>query len=354
MKNKNSFLLPTIGAIIALSFGNIIYKKYKNSRIIPKLPLNVSIEKVQITTLNLKSTFTGKVVTKQSVTLMPEVVGKVVYMKDDGSFVQKDETIIEFDKSEAQARYKATMGRCKKEKQELNNLKKLEKQGYASKDHVEKQEQEYNSASGQMEEAKANLEKHTIKASFDGTLGLHTQSIGSTVTVNTKLITLTNLENLQVEFSIPSSTLSEIGGIEKLKSSKILVFIENDLIPVSAKFAAIESVVESETNSLLVRVEIEKGEKSIAPGQIAKIIVSYGTKENALTISENALVAEHGREYVYKVEEGLSIQTSVKTGIVDFDKIEIIEGVKENDQIINSGQFRLADGQSVNVVDESE
>ena len=354
MKSNNKNIVLSISGLVFIFGIALVYKKFFKKNEFIKQPLNISVEKVKTETLNLKQEFTGKVVTKHSVVLTPEITGKIIYMKPDGSFVKKGETIIKLDAQEAQAKCKAHQGQVQKHKKELENLKELEKQGYASKDHVEKQQQELNSAIGQFEEAQAYLEKHTIKASFDGVLGLHTQSMGATVNMHTKLITLTNFEELQIEFSIPSSSLAIIGGIEKLKNSKILVFIENDLIPVSAKFAAIEGVIDAETNSILVRIDIDKGQKNIAPGQIAKVVINYGTKENTLTVSENALVIEHGREYVYKVEENLAVQYTIKTGISDFDRIEIIEGVKQDDLIINSGQHRLSDGQSVNIVEEVE
>jgi len=353
MDKKKLAIYLLIGA---LATGSLVYFVSHGAKKEQLSYVSVSAESSKIEDLNVKANFIGKIRTAESVTLSAEVVGKIIYMKKDGVLVEKGELIVELDPTEAKGRYMMAKGARDEEKYKLDNILALYKENYRTKSHVAEQQAKFDSAEGRLLEAEAHLNKHRIRAPFRGVIGLQNQSIGATVSQNSKLITITNVENLQVEFVIPEAELRNIGGIENLKNAGILVTVEGSLVPVQAKFAAFETVIDSETNAISVRAWLEKNDeiKNLVPGQIVKVILNVSTKENVVTVPESAVETSQGVSTVYKVINGIAVQMAVKTGIKDGERIEIISGVDEGDMIITSGQFRLSDGQKVKIEDEAK
>ena len=70
------------------------------------------------------------------------------------------------------------------------------------------------------------------------------------------------------------------------------------------------------------------------------------------------LISEELDEVVFKLQEGKAVKTIVKTGISDFERIEILSGLNEGDEVV-SGPFlavskRLKDGNDVEVKKEED
>ena len=106
------------------------------------------------------------------------------------------------------------------------------------------------------------------------------------------------------------------------------------------------------------------------PGMTASVDIITETKKDILTVplasvttrskddkkgkkgtDDDELMDEDLKEVVFVYQEGKAVMTEVETGISDFDRIEILSGVNEGDQII-SGPFlavskRLKDGDDV-------
>ncbi len=334
--------------IIALLAGCIYIIKNSNKDSFFDGQMPVATDVVKRDSINIKRTFTGKIRTSESVVLTSEVVGKIVSMKKDGSLVKKGDIILELDSTEAEGKYMVALGKKNEEELKLRMTETMVAEGYKTQNHLSEQQSRYQTAQGHLMEARANLNKHKIRAPFNGIIGLQNQSIGATVNYNTKLVSITNLENLQVEFLVSESELRNLGGIERIKESKILVTLDGHLLPIPCSFSAYETVIDAETNAIAVRatLNIEDG-KTASPGQIGQVVVNTGSKENVLTVPETAVENAYGVNYVYKVVNGIAVRVAVKVGPKDGQKVEILEGLEEGETIIISGQHRLYDGQSV-------
>lgn len=348
--NNKSNLPWVIGGVIITIISLAYMYNRKEKDFFQEEIVTVQAAKGKIGSINIKADFPGKIRSAQSVMLTSEVVGKIVKMKPDGSFVKKGEIILELEETEARGKYMVALGKKNEEENKFKTTKKMVEEGYKTQNHLSEQLARYQSAQGHLMEASAYLEKHKIKAPFDGIIGLQNQQIGTTVNLHTKLVNITNLNDLQVEFLIPESELRNLGGIEQLKTAEIMVLLESNLLPIEAKFNAYETVLDAETNTIAVRATLkEEGKKIARPGQMSKVIINIGAKDNVLTIPKTSLQSAHGKTYVFKIVKNIAVQTLVKPGMSDGNQLEIIEGLNEGDDVIIAGQHKLYDGQSVKI-----
>ncbi|GJM61089.1 efflux RND transporter periplasmic adaptor subunit [Persicobacter diffluens] len=121
-------------------------------------------------------------------------------------------------------------------------------------------------------------------------------------------------------------------------------------------------------------MEGEDAEFPFRPGMTASVEIITSVKENiviaplaAVTTrsAKDTIEASSGskkntevEEVVFVMREGKAVKVKVKTGISDFDYIEILEGLEEGDEVI-SGPYqlvarRLNDGQAVRLKEENK
>ena len=76
------------------------------------------------------------------------------------------------------------------------------------------------------------------------------------------------------------------------------------------------------------------------------------SEDEAVTVPEEAVIAEAADTYVYVVADGLAERRAVATGQRQDGRIAILEGVAEGEAVVTRGTARLRDGEAVRVLNE--
>jgi membrane fusion protein (multidrug efflux system) len=131
--------------------------------------------------------------------------------------------------------------------------------------------------------------------------------------------------------------------------------------PFTAVVQAVDPLIEANGRSVGVRACIDNRQQQLRPGMFARVTAVFGSRENALIIPEEAIIPQGGRTFVVKVVAGekpdtlVSERVTVKTGLRQPGKVEILEGLAEGDTVVTAGHQRLQkDGTVVRVVDLSQ
>ena len=104
-----------------------------------------------------------------------------------------------------------------------------------------------------------------------------------------------------------------------------------------------------------VSLELTKRDSRIKAGMFAKVKLITDTHSNIVIVSESALVNRYGDTYVFVVSPDSSVEKRVvKAGIRVDDKREILDGLKDGEEVVVRGQTLLEDGSKVNVVTVTE
>jgi membrane fusion protein (multidrug efflux system) len=133
------------------------------------------------------------------------------------------------------------------------------------------------------------------------------------------------------------------------------VFVEPDaalkLRGLNGKVDSIDSVLDTNGRALTLRMRIPNPRNMLKPGMFVKTKLVLSEREGAVMIPDETVSAQGRDMIVYKVEDGKAVRTVVKTGVRQQGKIEIVEGLKLGDTIIQAGLQRInRDGQPVRVV----
>ncbi len=93
----------------------------------------------------------------------------------------------------------------------------------------------------------------------------------------------------------------------------------------------------SDSKGFLVIVELPRGDQNILLGVNAALTIPVQEKEDALAIPANALFEKEGKSYAFKfLGKNKYEKVEIETGLSNDRLVEIISGLKENDQVLTA------------------
>ncbi|HRZ31291.1 MAG TPA: efflux RND transporter periplasmic adaptor subunit [Flavobacterium sp.] len=130
--------------------------------------------------------------------------------------------------------------------------------------------------------------------------------------------------------------------------------IKSELYPdmkFDGQIIKIYPTVDNVTKTFILEVVIQNANLKLRPGMFAKIQLNLG-KGSAILVPSIALIKQTGTNdiYLFVNKNNVAIKTLVKTGKMFDDKIEILEGVNEGDEIIVVGQNKLENQTPISVI----
>jgi len=349
---------PSVGDIIASKNIEDIRNKKKalgieKQAIEAKIAqLSDAIEKIDpnkkvplVTTLTVKDTLfnhfielQGNVQTKQNLVLTPEYAGILtqVYVKE-GQAVRKGQILAKIDDG--------GLGQ---------QLAQMQIQADLAKTTFERQERLWNQKIGSetISQMRQNLAKTNIRAPFSGRIDDVITEKGSVVAPGqTPIIRIVNLNQMYVEAAVPERYIS---SVKKGTNVNVEFPVLNQSL--SAKVRQAGSFINPTSRTYTVEVAVPNKRGDIKPNLTAKLKINDYTNTKALLIPQN-LISENalGEQYVYAIarnakNETIAKQQTITTGKTQGSAVEILSGIKANDQLISEGARSVKNNQVIEVL----
>ena len=189
-----------------------------------------------------------------------------------------------------------------------------------------------------------------ISAPISGKVTSITVSTGEMVSPSVPLLSIIDVSRVFVKVGISEKDISKIKEGQKV-NLEIDAFLEEKFQgEVVSKGVAVDQI----SKTLEAKIEILQPEVDIPVGVFARGDILVKTNQEALIISSSALVRKKDGIYVYVIEEGIARQKEVVLGIIQDERVEILEGLSEEEEIVILGNQELGDGLKVDVLDKEE
>lgn len=191
-------------------------------------------------------------------------------------------------------------------------------------------------------------ESYTLKAPFDGYVTSLNATVGkSTLGLNPPIV-VSDTSELSLEINVSDK---DIGLIKVNDQYKVSIEDKSGKkVDTTGKVSSIESVVENDIKSNLVKITLPNKEK-LSSGSFAKVYVPNTKREDTLVISKNALFRNGDTPYVYIVSpEDKVKKVNVSLGIENDDYIEVLSGLREGHKVITKGKEFVSIDEKVNIV----
>lgn len=328
----------------------------------------------------------GYVVPQRKSSLASKVTGRLIWLGvEEGNHVKKDQIVARLEsddvtaaRDQAVANVNAARSNIEQAKAELReatpNLERntsLFSKGFVAKSVYDAALARYEKAVAAVEAAeaalKANLaaleganialEYTLIRAPFDAVVLTKNADIGDIVTpigaaANAKsaVITIADMDSLQVEADVSESNLGRIKLGQPCE-------IQLDALPGERFRGIIHMIVPTADRSkatVMVKVRFVNKDSRILPEMSAKVafLKRPATPEEQkprIAINQSAIVNRKGKERAYLVKENKVMETPIKPGAKIGDMIEVLEGIKVGDQVVLNPPERLRNGSKIKV-----
>jgi len=301
-------------------------------------------------------TLPGEIKAYQQATLYAKVAG---YLKtitvDKGDQIKAGDLIADIEVPELLAeetRYKAEV--------EVADIdyKRLSESQKKAPDLVTPQS--VDDAKGKWDVAKANLQRTQtllnfakITAPFSGIVTKRLVDPGAFIPAatsgsaaqNAAIVTLADFNIVRVQVAVPEieSSLVATGQPAKVNVEELS---GRNFTGTITRFSY---ALDEASRTMLAEIELPNPKLELRPGMYANIKIGIEQKDNALLAPVEALVVEKAGASVFTIADSKAKKTRIQTGFNDGTNVEIVSGIKADQQVILIGKQSLADGQPVTV-----
>ena len=306
-----------------------------------KLPVRLYV--VQPEKFGEKVVTIGSLLAKEEVDIRSEISGKVerIYLREGGR-VKKGELLLKINDAELQAQLSRAQYREKIAAQQAERQHQLFEKQLASQQDYDDAANQLNIAKAETQLIQAQVAKTSIRAPFDGVVGLRYVSEGSYISPTSRITTLQDNTAIKVDFSVPE----KYAGALKTGDKVTFTVPQNAAQEFTGTIYAFEPKIDPATRTLHVRALSPNPGGALLSGAFADVAVALKEKE-ALMIPSEALIPELKRHKVFLCKDGRAISQAVKVGLRTDAKVEIVEGVQAGDSLITSAILQLRPGMAV-------
>ena len=310
-------------------------------------PVAVSTAKAETKAMIRSISSLGTGIANNSITLVSPTSDFITELNvREGKKVKKDEVIARLHDVEERARVNELEGVLIEQKRQLDRLKNLATTQATAQSLLDEQQTRVNTTLAQLDIAKAQLAEMTIKAPFEGYLGLRQVSQGAYINSGTVITTLDDLQKLRVAFSVAEHYLAEI----KVGMPLTVTNSAYGDINFAGTVSAVDTRLDQVTRTITVHGTLENNDLRLRPGMLLNVKLELDNRM-AMQISEKALVPQQQKQFVYTVDENSVVhQTEVTIGQRVPGWVEILGGIKEGDEVVVEGIQKLRSGITVNRV----
>jgi membrane fusion protein (multidrug efflux system) len=114
-----------------------------------------------------------------------------------------------------------------------------------------------------------------------------------------------------------------------------------------ATIARISPTIDASNGTFRATAIINNVDGELAPGMFGRFTVAYEKHSDALLVPTDAILDEDDESTVYVVQDGEVVRRTVKTGVENDGRVEILDGLLENEQVVVVGHSGLRDGSKV-------
>ena len=321
-------------------------KADENSPGIKKSPVPVKICIVKKEILGELFYCSGDLLANESVNLSPEINGRLekIYFKE-GEKVTKGDILAKLNDADLQASKRKIKAHLQLAESKEKKLRKMLDVEGISKEEYEIALTDIEITLAELQSIESQIEKTLIRAPFSGIIGLRNYSAGSIINTNSILATLQEIEQLNLDFSLPEKYTSHI------KPGQNIYFKTNDSNEkLMGTVIAIEPTIDLKTRTLKVRAKVKNTKKNILPGMFASVEVNLKAQEESIYIPTESVIADMKGKKVFIVKNGTAEARIIQAGLRTDSKIQVLEGISAGDTLIISGISNLRDKARVKLI----
>jgi len=347
-----------IVGIVLLLFGGIlsfkvimyfIVKQYMVNFSMP--PAVVSAEKVSLEDFQPSFSAIAQLSAPNQVELTSQVSGMIVEsLVNSGAKLKAGDPILVLDHSVLDGQLKNAQASLALAKLEYERQQKLYAADAVSKDSLDQAKATLDEDEGIVQSDTAEISQHTIRAPFDGQLGLMPTSLGQYVNPGDNLGTFVDASTLFVDFPVTQQELHELSpGTQFILTTDAYPRVE-----FKDQVHYLDSAFSPQTYSIMARGVLANTDPKhpLYPGMMVKVKILLPPLPQAVVVPQEAIVSTLYGDSVFVVNQIMGKDQKPETvakivyitlGPSEGSQTVVLSGLKSGDEVVTSGQMKLQD-----------
>lgn len=280
------------------------------------------------------------------VTIFPEAAGEVIFIGvKTGDRVKRGDVILRLEARAATLAVNIAKVRLADAKRKFNRSEQLLRQNVNARATVDDDRAAVERAQLALELAVDVLAKRTIRAPFEGVVGIPKVEAGDRVTTTKAIVTLDDRRELQVEVEVPEQFLTRLKRGQKVYARTP----SHAALRFEGAVSQIDSRIDPASRNVMVRVKFSNRDDLLRPGMSFAVAINVPGKSYP-SVSELALQWGVGKSYVWRVRNDTVDKVTVRT-VRRFNSQILVEGdISAGDMVVVEGVQRLRPGRKVQLI----
>lgn len=294
----------------------------------------------------------GSLIAKQSVKIFNQESGqieKLPYFQGDN--VNQGDTIVFIRNDKIKAVLNKSKATRRQAEINLNRLSKLIKKNLTSDEELSQAQTALALAKAEESINQIRFNDTFIKAPFTGVISERLSQVSDIVPIHSHILSIIDISKLIIKVQISELLLPQL-----LLNSRVSIEIDalSTLKNITGKISRIYPTIDPLSRQGTLEVELSNVPTGAKPGQLSRIII-YSPAKERLLVDAAALQYDNTGKYVYRIDtENRITKITVKTGLQVNNKIEIIDGLQENDLVVVEGFSNLENGKKIKLANKSK
>lgn len=341
-------------AVIAIFVLLFAWRAWRNAAPPPAAPPPTAVVAAVVAPTSVPAALeaVGSLRAVREVMLAPEVAGRVAAIGfTGGQYVGAGATVVQLYDGPERADRAAAAAKAQFARLQLARSRELAPSGAESRETLQQRQAEYDQAVAAVHQLDARLVQKRIAAPFSGQLGVRQVNPGQYLNPGDKVASLTALDRLFVDFTVPQQELAKLQPGREVR-------VSSDAWPgraFIARVTTIEPRVDEQSRNIWVQATLANPDRALRPGMYVTAALALEPIANALVVPLTAIMTSAQGESAMVIRgaqarrEGKAEPVAVTTGRRFGNSVVVTSGIKAGDVVVTEGQLRVQPGAPLRV-----
>ena len=360
---KNKFLLMAAAAVMFASCGGGGGRPSFGDNEYPVVAVGTS-------STTMQSTYPAVIKGVQDVEIHPKVQGFITQINvKEGQTVGAGQVLFVLDNvtyqaqvRQAQASVNTAEAACNTAKLSFENSQKLHQNGVIGDFELQSSANQYEQAKAGLAQAQAALASAKemlsycyVKSPAAGVVGSLPYKVGTLVSANNTLTSVSNISSMEVYFSMTEKDVLEMGkaagglngAIQEMPTVQ-LKLADGTIYGQEGKVTKMSGVIDATTGSVQMIAVFQNPDKLLKSGGSGTIVIPHSNSD-AIIIPQSCVSEVQDKHFVYVLDKDNKVKyTEIKVDPQnDGNNYIVTEGLKTGDKFVTNGITKLTDGMEI-------
>jgi len=225
------------------------------------------------------------------------------------------------------------------------NLKKIKKG--ADQDQIQAVRASIKQAEAGLEQINLQLSKTIIKSPISAHIASVNTEENEMVAAGTPVVNLAVIDQLNVDTTVTPDLRPYI----KVGDEVEIIIKNGGSKQYAAVIKNISPIINPQNEAYPIKLQFIDVPQNVYAGMFVDVRFQKSSSKEALSVPIDSVFDLYDVPYLFVVEDGKVAKRELEVGLIFQDRVEVLGGLNEDDQLIIQGQQKVADGDTVEVVE---